>query len=199
MNKLFKIVICGISLLLFFSCNNNKQAVTINCDNTIDPIIVRMTREDSSIISIKFPQKVLIQNNSFFKKSFIKIEYRYNNNIPLGRNYGIGLYEQKNEMLVKISNNKKKTISPKNQLGYVFYTRHFVDSTKSIQQQFKPYIEKMLRFKKDILHIGTVAEFKQTHKELFESLTKNDSISIRFLDSSTESGLGERIAVPVKW
>ncbi|WP_180327341.1 hypothetical protein [Labilibaculum manganireducens] len=32
---------------------------------------------------------------------------------------------------------------------------------------------------------------------LFEQ--KNDSISIRFLDSSTKSGLGERIAVPVKW
>ncbi|MFA9372112.1 MAG: hypothetical protein ACERIH_10420 [Labilibaculum antarcticum] len=198
MNKLFKIVICGISLLLFFSCNNNEQAITINCDNTIDPIIVRMTREDNSIISIKFPQKILIQNNSFFKKSFIKIEYRYNN-IPLGRNYGIGLYEQKNEILVKISNNKKKTISPKNQLVYVLYTSHYIDSTKSVQQQLKPYVEKMLRLKKDTLRIGTVVEFKQKHKELFENLTRNDSVSIRFLNSSTKSGLGERIAVPVKW
>lgn len=57
----------------------------------------------------------------------------------------------------------------------------------------------MLSLKKDTLHIGTVDEFKQTYKELFESLTKNDSISIQLLDSSTKSGLGKRIAVPVKW
>lgn len=77
MNKLFKIVTYGILLLLFLSCNNEKQTITINCDNTIDPIIVRMTREDNSIISINFPQKILLKNNSFFKKSFIRLEYIY--------------------------------------------------------------------------------------------------------------------------
>ncbi len=73
---------------------------------------------------------------------------------------------------------------------------HFLDSTKSIQQQFKPYIEKILKENKDTLHIGTVAEFKKKHKELFEKLTKNDSISIQFLDGKK---LGERITVPVEW
>nr|WP_320117752.1 hypothetical protein [uncultured Marinifilum sp.] len=197
MNKLLKSLVFGISLLLI-NCESIQNTITINHSNTYFPIIVRMTKEDNSIIGIRFPNKITVENKSLFKESFVKIEYRYKN-IPLERNYGIGLFEQENGKLIKTSNNKKKTISSKGSIEFVYYTRHFVDSTKSIQLQFKPYIDKMVRLGKDTLHIGTVDEFKQTHKELFESLTKNDSISIRFLDSSTESGLGERIAVPVKW
>lgn len=198
MNKLLKLLIWGIFLLLFYNCESIKKGIRINYLDTDMSIIIRMTKEDNSIIGIGFPKKINVENKSFFKESFVKIEYRYNN-IPRERNYGIGLFEQENEILANISNNKKKTIPSKGSVNYILYTRHFVDSTKSIQQQFKPYIEKMLRLNKDTLHIGTVTEFKKKHKELFESLTKNDSISIRFLDSSTKSGLGERLAVPVKW
>lgn len=54
----------------------------------------------------------------------------------------------------------------------------------------------MLAEKKDTLLIGTVTEFKIKHKELFERLTKNDSISIQFLDGKK---LRKRVTVPVEW
>lgn len=198
MNKLFKSLIFGFFILLLYNCESIKKTITINYFDTDLPIIVSMTMEDNSIIGIGFPKKIIIENKSFTKKSFVKIEYIYNN-IPRERNHGIGLFEQENELLTNISNNKKKTISAKGNLELVYYTRHFVDSTKSIQELFKPYVEKMLNHKKDTLHIGTVDDLKKKHKELFELLTKNDSISIRLLNSSTKSGLGERIAVPVEW
>ena len=197
MNKILKIFIFAILVLSSYCCGNVHETLIVRQSNVDYPLIIRLSKENT-IIRLQVPKKIIIENKSFLKESFVEIEYDYKN-IPLERDLRIGLFEQENDTLVKISNNKKKTIPSKGNVNYILYTRHFVDSTKSIQQQFKPYIEKMLKLGKDTLHIGTVAEFKQTHKELFESLTKNDSISIRLLDSSTKSGLGERIAVPVKW
>lgn len=54
----------------------------------------------------------------------------------------------------------------------------------------------MLAENKDTLHIGTVREFKKRHENLFKYLTKNDSISIRFLEGKS---LGKRLTIPVKW
>ena len=90
----------------------------------------------------------------------------------------------------------KKVIKSSDTISFVSFTSHFINNEDSIQQQFKPYIEQMLKENKDTLHVGTVSEFKQNHKELFEKLTKNDSISIQFLDGKK---LGERITVPVEW
>ncbi|MFA9372121.1 MAG: hypothetical protein ACERIH_10465 [Labilibaculum antarcticum] len=197
MNKIFKIFIFATLILLSYCCGNIRKSINIKQFNVDYPLIIRLSKENT-VIRLQFPKKIIIENKSFFKRDFVEIEYDYKN-MPLGRDLRIGLFEKVNGKLTKVSNNKMKTISAKGSLEFVYYTRHFVDSTKAIQQQFKPYIEKMLRLKKDTLHIGTVVKFKKKHKELFESLTKNDSISIRFLDSGTKSGLGERIAVPVKW
>ncbi|WP_417237124.1 hypothetical protein [Bizionia paragorgiae] len=110
------------------------------------------------------------------------INYHYSDSISKWRNLGIELYKTNNQKLKRVSNNQRKTIPPKGSLEYVYYTRHFLDSSKLIQQQFKPYINRMLLENKDTLHIGTLNQFKKHHKELFEELTKNDSISIRISD-----------------
>lgn len=200
MNKI-KLSLLSVIAIIFISCNSNSHKyLEINQNNTELPIILRLAKDDKShLIRIQFSRKIQLINKSLFNKSFVRINYHYNKTVPMGRDLGIGLFEHDCDNLISISTRGEKNILSKSSANYILYTRHFVDSTKSIQQQFKPYIEKMLKLGKDTLHIGTVAEFKQTHKELFESLTKNDSISIRLLDSSTKSGLGERIAVPVKW
>lgn len=199
MNKI-KFSLLSALALIFISCNSNSQKhLEINQKNTELPIIFRLAKDDNNrLIRVQFSREIQIQNKSLFKESFVKIEYHYNETVPVGRDLGIGLFEYDFDNLKSISTRGKKNIPSKSSVNYILYTRHFLDSTKSVQQQFKPYIEKMLSSGKDTLHIGTVAEFKKKHKELFESLTKNDSISIRFLDSSTKSGLGERIAVSVK-
>lgn len=153
-----------------------------------------MTLEDTTILSVKMPNKLELNNDSYFKKTFIEFDYHYNEKESRWRNLGIEMYNLSD--FKNTPTQGKKTILGNKKLAYIYYTRHFLDSTKSIQQQFKPYIEKMLAQNKDTLHIGTVSEFKQRHKVLFEKLTKNDSISIQFLDGKK---LGERITVPVAW
>ncbi len=196
MNKIAKILVLIIMCIGLIKCKSKNKLIVINQNLTEEPVIGRLTLEDTTILSIRFPNRLGIKNNFYFEKSFVKIDYNYIEPLSKWRNLGIQLYEFNKNNLKPISTTGKKTILSKGSLSFIYYTRHFVDSTKSTQQQFKPYIEKMLAENKDTLHIGTVAEFKQKHAALFEKLTKGDSISIQFLDGKK---LGERITVPVEW
>jgi hypothetical protein len=181
-----------IILLLFIiisSCKNIKEIINLKKVDTDKPVIIKMNKDLEKVTGLKLPFILTIDNLSSSKKEFIKINYNYS-----FKEKGVGLELYENDK--KISNNKKKRVQPKSSLNYLIYTRHFTDSIKSTQHQFKPYIEKMLKENKDTLHIGTVAKFKKNHKNLFEKLTKNDSISIQLLDGKQ---LGERITVPVEW
>ncbi len=57
----------------------------------------------------------------------------------------------------------------------------------------------MITLNQDSLILGTAYEFKKKHDQLFENLTKNDSISIRFIDSNNEKSLGKTIKIPVEY
>ncbi|OEK08611.1 hypothetical protein A8C32_03950 [Flavivirga aquatica] len=196
MNKIFKVLFYWFLIFTMFNCSSTRENVIINQYKTNYNIIIKSAKDNKrDIINIQFPNKVVIKNNSFYEKSFNQIRYIYEN-IPIGRDYRIGLFQEIENNLKKISNSSKKSILSKKNQSFIIYTRHFLDSTKTTQQQFKPYIKRMLAENKDTLHIGTVKEFKIKHKELFEKLTNNDSISIQFLD---DGKLGERITVPVKW
>ncbi|MCD9580414.1 hypothetical protein LVK08_14560, partial [Tenacibaculum maritimum] len=71
--------------------------------------------------------------------------------------------------------------------------RHRMDTSKYIQQQFKPYIDMMMAKKTDTLTIGTINQFKQKHSKLLLSLTKQDRIYINIWKSKND------ISIPVKW
>jgi hypothetical protein len=185
-----------ISFLIFAQCKSVNHKIDITQKEVNQEIIIRSASDDKNrIITIQFPNEIILSNNSSKNCDLLTINYKYNN-IPSNRNLNLGLYINKNDELIRVRNNKKKILPSKKDLNFIFYSRHFVDSTKATQQQFTPYIAKMLAENKDTLHIGTVQEFKQKHKALFERLTKNDSISIQFLDGKK---LGERVTVPVVW
>ncbi|MBU3026006.1 hypothetical protein [Zobellia galactanivorans] len=182
-----------ISALFFWGCQSNK--LTLKSRLTKQPIIIKYSKEYNSIYGIKIPIQLDITNESIYSKSFITIDYKYN---PYNKGVGEEIYII-NDSIYKIKNNKKKTVPSLGKNNYIVYSRYRIDrfDTENIyQQQFKPYIKKMLEENKDTLHIGTVGEFKTKHAALFEKLTKNDSISIQFLDGRE---LGERITVPVEW
>ncbi|MCD9611695.1 hypothetical protein LVK02_12030 [Tenacibaculum maritimum] len=94
----------------------------------------------------------------------------------------------------RISNNLKKNINLNEAIVFESLTRHFIDTSTSIQTKLKPYLKKMLTTNKDTLHIGTVTEFRQKHPKLFQQLTKDDRVSIQFLEGKK---LGKPISIPV--
>ncbi|CAA0167423.1 hypothetical protein [Tenacibaculum maritimum] len=191
MNNYFTILL----LFLFITCKTVKRTIIITQKETILPVYALLSNDTKKIIRLCFPIKVNLKNTSSSEQSFIKVNYEYNS-IPRELAYGVSLFKKKKASLIRISNNQKKGIPSYSSKEYILYTRHFVDSISSIQQQFKPYINQMLTTNKDTLHIGTVTEFQQKHPKLFQQLTKNDRISIQFLEGKK---LGKPISIPVTW
>ncbi len=195
MNK-FLIRFSLLSLFIFTHCKSIDNNITITQKEASQEIILRTAKDVKNyVIRIQFPKEIIISNNSLYTFDILSLHYMYNN-IPSNRNLDLGLYITENDTLKMIMNNKSKLIFPKKELRFIIYSRHFVDDTKSIQEEFKPYIQKMLAQNKDTLHIGTVQEFKKKHKKLFELFTKNDSLSIQFLEKYK---FGELITIPLKW
>ncbi len=188
MNKISKYIGFCTLLLLVFGCSNNILLQRIDSDK---PVVVIMNNKIERIVGIKYPFNLVIYNKSFSKKDFSKIIYEYG---FCNRSYGIELYRDNK----KISNNQLKVVKGKNKALFQVYSLHAFDTTKLIHKDLKLYLEKMLELNQDTLCIGTVAEFKEKHSELFKMLTENDTISIRYLKNEN-SGLGERIAIPANW
>ncbi|WP_062060452.1 hypothetical protein [Aquimarina longa] len=189
MNKLVVLVI--VLIFTTIGCRNKKEILYYFEQS--NPVIIKLGRKHNKIFRVNIPVGLTVSNKSISKKSFITIDYKYS---PYKKGIGEDIYKYSDGKSIKIKNNEEKIISSYSSNKYIIYSRYRLDSTKVTQDQFKPYIEKMLSENKDTLHIGTVTEFKQKHKVLFEKLTKNDSISIQFLDGKK---LGERITVPVEW
>lgn len=183
-----------IIILIFtlYACKTIKPIVLTYEQNY--PVIIRLSSKYKKVSRINLPIGIILENKSNNKQSFVSIDYLYT---PYQEGIGEDIYSIKSDdNLLKVNNNKKKYLSSSAKKKYLVYSWYRIDSSKAIQKKFKTYIDKMLNNNKDTLHIGTVSEFKQKHKELFEKLTKNDSISIQFLE---EKKLGERITVPVEW
>ena len=187
MNKI-RIIIVSLFVISFLACNGY---IYLKREDTNKSVIVRMNEEEKVITSIKLPFRFVVKNNTLKKMEFYKVYYEYG-----FRRKGAGIELYKDDK--KISNYDHKVIRSHKSLNYFIYSRHITDSTQFIQDQLKPYVNKMLELNQDTLHVGTVAEFKERHPELFKMLTENDTISIRHL-KGRNSGLGERIAIPANW
>jgi len=182
-------------LFLFLSCSSVKEKIDIIQEKSHKQAYAILSNKKERIVRICFPKKIILKNNSNSEKSFVKISYHYNS-IETSIGNFINLFENKANHLKKISNNKKKTIAPNNSNHYTIYTTHYIEKNENSMSKLKKIREMIIKKKQDTLHIGTVSEFKQNHKKLFERLTKNDSISIQFLDGKK---LGEKITKPVEW
>ncbi|CAA0257472.1 hypothetical protein [Tenacibaculum maritimum] len=188
-----KIILLFITPLFSLSCKNNKLTLTPKL--TKEPVIINYNKKRNIVYGIKIPIQLDVTNTTIEAKSFITIDYKY---VPYNKGVGEEIYTPSPNNY-KIKNNKKKTVLPLSTNTYILYSRYRIDrfDTKNMyQQQFKPYINQMLTTNKDTLHIGTVTEFRQKHPKLFQQLTKDDRISIQFLEGKK---LGKPISIPVTW
>ncbi len=176
-------------LITFYGCSSSKSTIKVFSNQSNKQTIVKMNRNLKKITGIKFPLSLTIENNTFFNKSFIRIDYYYGSDL---KGVGVELFSGEK----RISNNKKKKLQKNEKLEYSIYSRHYTDSTSFTQKQLQSYVKKMLVENKDTLHVGTVTEFRKKHAALFEKLTKGDSISIQFIDNGK---FGECVTVPVEW
>ncbi len=185
-------------LLLILNCESQDNNILVGqLDNNKHSVQIRLSKnKHKRVIAIKFPKEINIENLGNSNISFKTLDYIYKDSLSKWANRNVSLFKNYNGKLKKVSNFKKKNITSKQSDNYTLYTFHFLDSSKTTQQQFKPYIEKILTEGKDTLYIGTVNDFKKNHKKLFERLTKGDCISIQFLDGKK---LGETVTVPVEW
>ena len=141
MNK-FLILFSLLSLFIFTHCKSIDNNITITQKEVSQEIILRRVKTHKNrIVRIQFPKEIIISNNSLYTFDILSLHYMYNN-IPYNRNLDLGLYITENDTLKRIMNNKSRLVFPKKELRSIIYSRHFVDSTKSIQEEFRPYTQK---------------------------------------------------------
>jgi uncharacterized protein YqgQ len=187
MNKYLKPYI--IILILFLSCKTAKQTVDVNQLNTNYPIILYLNQEYKEIVRIKFPIKIKLTNNLISKKSFSSVNYKYH---PYEKGIGVPLYIEKDNKLIRVKQSQKKEIVSKEIKEYIIYTRHRIDTSKSMQKNFDTYINEMIVKNQDTLVIGTIDSFKKEYPQLLKLLTYKDSISIDMWQDKD-------ISIPVAW
>jgi len=146
-----------------------------------------------AIWAISFPINMNLDCSKSKNNSFRNYSYKYGNNL---KGKEMKLYSVENGEFIKQDFSKIKILKKNKKNKFLIISKHFIDTTKLNSIYLKSYVEKMLKENKDTLHIGTVSEFKTKHKVLFEKLTKNDSLSIQFLDGKK---LGKKVTVPVEW
>lgn len=177
-----------LCVLCMFACSNRFH---IEKNHSNKPVIVRVNKSIKMITVIKFPFDFILKNPNFLDMKFGSIDYQY-----FHKEGGISIELYLDDQ--RITNDQLKVVRARERINFHIYTRHLADSSSITQNQLKPYVQKMLELDQDTLHVGTVAEFKKRHPELFKMLTENDTISIRHL-KGRNSGLGERIAIPANW
>ncbi len=183
------IFVLPVLLVIVLSGCSNK--IILQRLDTEKPVVVRMNAKQKVITVIEFPFNIVIENLTLSKKEFGKIDYEYNNT---KRGVGILLYRDD----LEIRNNQLQTVQSHKSLNYFAYTGHFTEFTEFTQAQLQPYLEKMIKLKQDTLHVGSVAEFKVNHPELFKMLTEKDTISIRFYERKSKH-FSNRQAIPASW
>lgn len=141
MNNKFKILIIIFIILLYSQCNTLNKKIFFKQTESSQFVIIRFNLKYKKITGFKFPNKLEIINNSLSDKSIINIKYLYKDSLTNRINHGIELFKIDKEV-TRILNNKKKTIHANTGLNLFYYTRHYVDSTKNIQMELKPYIKK---------------------------------------------------------
>lgn len=188
-----KKLIILVTLFLFYCKATPTKQVTIKQLSSSEHVILYYSKKLKTISVISFPISLNFINKTSKDRLFLNYKYLYGNQHS---GNPMVMYSLKNNTPIRQSVSAKKNIKPKDSNQYFVRSKHFVDTTKFNDSFFKPYIQKLQTENKDTLHIGTVAEFEKKHKALFETLTKNDSISVQFLDGDK---FGERITVPVKW
>ncbi|OEK08609.1 hypothetical protein A8C32_03935 [Flavivirga aquatica] len=188
-----QILVLIIITFCLVNCSSTKESIKVEVHESNQDIILFYSKKMNAIWAISLPFNVEIINTFSEDNAFLNYKYMYGSEL---KGKAMKMYLIEEERLLKQSISKIKYIEAKSSKEYLVRSKHFVDTTKYNRLFFKPYIEKILSLKQDTLHIGTVSKFKQKHKELFEKLTKNDSISIQFFD---EDKFGEKITVPAKW
>ncbi len=182
-----------ITIICYISCNAPKESIKIDFINSTNEITLFYSKKMKAIWAISFPMNINIDCSKSKNNSFRNYSYKYGNNL---KGKGMKLYSVENDKFIKQDFTKIKILKKDKKNKFLIISKHFIDTTKSNSIYLKSYLEKMLKEGKDTLHIGTVSEFRTKHKELFEELTKKDSISIQFLNGKK---LRERITVPVEW
>ena len=185
-----------ITILMFvIGCKSTNKTIEIEQLNVDYPIVLLMNNEHREIRLIEFPLKLKLYNSILSKKTYSSIKYNYE---PFDKGIGIPVYIEKNGKLKSIEQGVFKSINPYETKEYIIYTRHYVDTSETTQQQLKPYVAKMLNLSQDTLAIGTVQEFKQKHGALLKQLTAGDSIYLRVLNAE-RNGYERGVKIPVQF
>lgn len=185
---------------MVFTCGNTKRDIAINQSEATDyPVIIGTYKDDLAknyIGYIRIPNKIEIKNTSYVNQYLNKIYYYCNSSFVRRKDAYLQLYTIGKDSLIPTSNYKRRIVRGKERLDYLYYVSHHLDTVKTIQHHFKPYLKQMILEDKDTLHIGSFSQFKKKHQVLLNQLTENDTISVRFQTGHSKKTYKQKVVIP---
>lgn len=179
MNNIEKILISFSIVFLFVGCQSTKDSIEMKQLDSSLPVVLRLSNKDEKIRMINFPIRFKMINNSLRKRTYSSVEYVYNDFFG---GVGAPLYVENGKKLKRVSKSKWKEISLFDSIVYVSYSRHRIDSSRVIQNLFKPYVDKMIALDQDSLAIGTLKDFKMNHPKFLQEVLSKDSLKVCFFN-----------------
>ena len=196
MNKIGNLIVIVFVSLITGGCVSTPKAIEINQLDTELPVVLRLSVEQKKIRMINFPVKFEIINKSLQKRTYSFVQYYYNSSFG---GVGVPLYVENNGKLIRISKSKWKEISSCGSIIYICYSRHRIDSSRTVQSLLQPYIDKMLISNQDSIVVGSLNEFKMKNEKLVLGLLTKDTISVGFFNPREDKSQYLDIKMSVKW
>ena len=169
-----------VLLFVIENCASNKKDL-ISIKQVKSPYQIAIERDKNNIISHVYLYLTYNIHKSSSKSIRLSTPSYYNKYNRLTTWKSAILYSMEPDTLLFVNSvyNKKRFIDYDDQ-NYVVYAVNYIDTIKSKQAVFIPYIEKMRIENKDTLHIGTIQEIRDKNPELVNGFLQGDSIRFVF-------------------
>ena len=180
-----------ILLSLFtICCKKTENLISIKFIPSAENVCLQYNESWNTISAINLPLNFDVENHGFAKEHLVRFSYKYGNKME---GQATRLFLRRDNKFEKQNNSENIYIKGFKTNSYRIRTKHFIDTTKFNNSFFKPYIEEMQLLNQDTLSIGTISDLKVKHRDLFNNLVQNDSISFFFLDENSEKGYREKV------
>ncbi|WP_289064277.1 hypothetical protein [uncultured Zobellia sp.] len=184
-----KTIVLIVISILTVCCDTSKEPITITFAPSTEDVYLHYNESWNTISAVSIPFNFDIENNRFHKEQLVRFSYNYGNAME---GQPVRLFLRKDKSFEKLKNSEDIYIDRYKTNPYRVRTKHYVDTTKSKQAFFEPYMKDIQRLNQDSLNIGTVSELEAKHKELLDNLLQNDSLSFLFLDENSETGFRKK-------
>ncbi len=186
MKKIYESILIMGFMALLYSCSPGKTITAEQIDSKYPIILVKAKNVENKISTVRIPLAFEISKYTLKEIRLGTPSYLYNSlyyKKDSRRLIGSGNYHLEKGIL-----KENHPVMPEIKLRknvFIFYTSHqpYYTEGDELYTFFQPYLNRMERERKDTLHISTINELKNGHRDIIENFLKGDTILIKIFQT----------------